>query len=492
MSDKSNNSITKHVVQGATALVAASLAWLGWRAMQQRLSAKENESKIAADALPPAVHLSPEAQIALAAEAEAWALTHGLVMGHSNIPGAMQHAPVTLLPSPFPKTAFSKVRNLTPDFNRLLDRVARDQAFLNDVLQDTAADDAFLRRLLDVYNRTRGDDCGSKFSLGIFRIDYMLDGKSLESKSGPQFLQVEMNTISAAFGCLSQRVSELHAYLNAVQLNGKLNADDMPKHQPLRQLPSALAAACTYHPASDGVVMMIVQPGERNSVDQRWLEYELWDASRIRMIRRTLADIEQRATLNARRDLEIDGHTIAVTYFRAGYTPDDYNSDREWQALERMERSRTIMCPSTAYHLAGTKKIQQTLSAPGVLEKFTDEATAKKMRRCFGMCTQRSLCVCVCVCVWKESIVLTFCYCLCFPCDLLVCTQSATQYSLMPSTELASTIEKAKAHPEDFVLKPQREGGGNNIWGNDIVEALDTFSPAKLSGFILMQKIHVC
>lgn len=34
-----------------------------------------------------------------------------------------------------------------------------------------------------------------------------------------------------------------------------------------------------------------------------------------------------------------------------------------------IERSMSIKCPSVSYHLAGTKKVQQVLSVPGVVER---------------------------------------------------------------------------------------------------------------------------
>ena len=47
-------------------------------------------------------------------------------------------------------------------------------------------------------------------------------------------------------------------------------------------------------------------------------------------------------------------------------------------------------------------------------------------------------------------------------------------------------------HPENFVLKPQREGGGNNLYGEQLrAKILKCGSEAgpKLAGFILMQRI---
>lgn len=35
-----------------------------------------------------------------------------------------------------------------------------------------------------------------------------------------------------------------------------------------------------------------------------------------------------------------------------------------------MERSMAVKCPDISTHLAGTKKVQQELARPGVLERF--------------------------------------------------------------------------------------------------------------------------
>lgn len=39
-------------------------------------------------------------------------------------------------------------------------------------------------------------------------------------------------------------------------------------------------------------------------------------------------------------------------------------------------------------------------------------------------------------------------------------------------------------------MKPQREGGGNNVYDAPLAEALQTWSREKLSGHILMQRIE--
>ncbi|XP_071022648.1 glutathione synthetase-like [Oncorhynchus clarkii lewisi] len=41
-----------------------------------------------------------------------------------------------------------------------------------------------------------------------------------------------------------------------------------------------------------------------------------------------------------------------------------------WEARLMMERSLAVKCPDISTHLAGTKKVQQELGRPGVLERF--------------------------------------------------------------------------------------------------------------------------
>jgi hypothetical protein len=62
----------------------------------------------------------------------------------------------------------------------------------------------------------------------------------------------------------------------------------------------------------------------------------------------------------------LDGFAVSVFYLRAGYTPDDYPSDAEWDARRLMERCNAVSCPSVAYQLVGAKKTQQDLAVPGM------------------------------------------------------------------------------------------------------------------------------
>ena len=41
-------------------------------------------------------------------------------------------------------------------------------------------------------------------------------------------------------------------------------------------------------------------------------------------------------------------------------------------------------------------------------------------------------------------------------------------FGLLKDEAGSVSVSRALEHPEKFVLKPQREGGGNNIYGEDI------------------------
>lgn len=198
-------------------------------------------------------------------------------------------------------------------------------------------------------------------------------------------------------------------------------------------------------------MLFVVQPNEANSIDQRWLEYNLWDHYDIRVLRRTLAEVNARGVLkdDAKRTLVIEGHEVAVAYFRSAYTPNDYPSETEWEGRTLLERSYAIKCPPIAYHLAGTKKVQQALAAPTVLRKFMSESEAALLETSF-----------------------------------------AGLYGLeKESAETEQTKNMAIANPNAFVLKPQREGGGNNLYGADVAVAMQTMTPTELESYILMSRI---
>ena len=62
----------------------------------------------------------------------------------------------------------------------------------------------------------------------------------------------------------------------------------------------------------------------------------------------------------------------------------------------------------------------------------------------------------------------------------------ADQSESQSQLQLQAVISDAVRHPAKYVMKPQREGGGNNYYGAAMTRALQTLTPHELSAFILM------
>ncbi|XP_006664070.1 glutathione synthetase, chloroplastic [Oryza brachyantha] len=402
----------------------------------------------AAEGMPPAA--GPEAVGEMVREATAWCALHGLVVGDradprsGTVPGVgLVHAPFSLLPTHLPVSCWRQACELAPIFNELVDRVSLDGDFLQDSLSKTKQVDDFTSRLLDIHRKMMEINKEENIRLGLHRSDYMLDSET------DSLLQIELNTISASFPGLGSLVSELHRSL--IDRYGNLfclDSKKVPENAASCRFAKALARAWDEFNVDSAVVMMIVQPEERNMYDQYWLAKHLKESHGITTIRKTLSEVEAEGHVLPDGTLVVDGRTVSVVYFRAGYTPNDYPSEAEWTARLLMEQSSAVKCPSISYHLVGTKKIQQELAKPNVLERFLEnKEEIAKIRKCF-----------------------------------------AGLWSLDDEEIVKSAIQK----PELFVLKPQREGGGNNIYGLDVRETLARLQKEggdALAAYILMQRI---
>lgn len=67
-----------------------------------------------------------------------------------------------------------------------------------------------------------------------------------------------------------------------------------------------------------------------------------------------------RLSIDENFDLILDNETkIELVYFRTGFNPEHYPTDKEWKARLLIERSNAVKAPSIALQLAITKKVQQ-------------------------------------------------------------------------------------------------------------------------------------
>ncbi|XP_063905796.1 glutathione synthetase-like isoform X2 [Zophobas morio] len=400
--------------------------------------------------LPSAIPLPlPEAELADVVEkSKDWALMHGAAMRSKTTfsEDSLNFAPFVLVPTAFPRKQFLKSIEIQPILNELMHKVAHSREFLTECLQETIKVDDFTGRLFNIYETVFNEGVTQRACLGLLRSDYMVHSAATDN-----IKQVEINTIASSFGGIATHISEYNRYV-LQELGHSDKLKNLPDNNALEGLCSGMIEAWKLYGNSNAVVLFIIEDVTYNICDQRFHEFKIREMDpQVKVIRRNLTEIGDRATLGAKKELIIDGFEVAVIYFRAGYEPGHYHSEKEWDARLLMERSLAIKSPTIHYHLAGTKKVQQVLARPGVLENFlSDPSQVERVRNIFtGL------------------------------------------YSLDFDEVGEQAIQMAIDDPERFVLKPQREGGGNNVYGLEVREAIKRMKDSEeRTAWILMERIH--
>ena len=166
------------------------------------------------------------------------------------------------------------------------------------------------------------------------------------------------------------------------------------------------------------------------------------------------------------KKLTVEGKEIGFVYYRTGYQADHYMiegsdqwDEQKWQTREMLECSLAIKCPSIDLHLATFKKFQQSFSDEALLREISgSDATTETLKQLFkGIWSLEDLC--------KEG------------------------------AEVNEVVERALENPHEFVLKPQKEGGGNNFFDEELKENLMRAKEANgqdaaLSTYLIMERIH--
>ena len=318
-----------------------------------------------------------------------------------------------------------------------------------------------------------------------------------DASKTPSLKQVEFNTISSSFGALACLVAHLHTHLasfptpqtslaypphllfnNSTEAASTFKSTGIPPpNHAVETLTASLAAAHTaYGPSKSETplplcILFLVQDNERNLFDQLTLSSQLFTHHKIPSFRLPTSKILAQtripsSTDNPKRPLiyvppaSPETYYEATTvYFRALYAPSEYNTPTSWAARHHLERSAAIKCPTILLQLAGSKKIQQVLTStsPDHLSRFLPTHPTQTL----------------------SSLRSTF----------------APQYSLSSTDSHASSaagleIALDENLAQNHVLKPQREGGGNNIYRHNIPPFLKSIPESDYKRYVLMELIH--
>ncbi|KAM6121468.1 LOW QUALITY PROTEIN: glutathione synthetase-like [Pterocles gutturalis] len=299
-------------------------------------------------------------QAAIRAAVDA-ALLAGVLMrteGEPNASEVVNYALFTLLLSAVP--LLNPAYAVQQDFNLLVDAISQNKEFLECTLSTIKVDD-FTARLFRIHKQVLEEGLAQSVFLGINRSDYIFDSGV---DGTPALKQIEINTIAASIGGLTSRTAAVHGHVLKV-LGKSKEASHLLPNNPSKGLALGIVKAWELYGPQSAVVMFLVEEVQRNIFGQ-CVEYELWNRN-IQVIRRQFRDVFEKGSVDDAKRL--DSQEVAVVYSREGYVPQNYDQ-QTWEAQLLLERSRAVKCPDIATQLAGTKKVQQELSWPRVLEKL--------------------------------------------------------------------------------------------------------------------------
>ncbi|KAK4893089.1 Glutathione synthetase [Elasticomyces elasticus] len=418
-------------------------------------------------------------QVYLLSNLKDWSIAHGLavrpiasyVSAETDPSGALATtAPVTLFPSLFPRVCFEQAKSVAQAYNELYSAIASDEEWLKQTVEELVDIDDFIAELWKLHLAVKQEGYVQPLNLGLFRSDYMVHTDPTNPQSGPCVKQVEFNTIASSFGGLSSHVSGLHKHLLAIDAYPEavasiINEKSLPESKSVPGLALGMAKAHeAYGPSTGGLptcVIFLVQDPERNVFDQRHVEYELNKTHGVRTFRLPFGRVLEDTKVDSDRKLiytpphaPSKQFEVTLVYFRAGYSPDEYHSQRDWDGRLQIERSAAIKCPSVLTQLAGTKKAQQVLATPHSphLKRFLpDDAQAAEVLKTFAPI---------------------------YPMDESEAGEEARKLALDPETAMR------------YVLKPQREGGGNNVYRRAIPGFLKDTPETHWPAHILMEMIE--
>lgn len=406
--------------------------------------------------------------------------------------------PVTAIPAPWPRKSMAVANYVSSLMSILLGLISQDKEWIIDCLKDGGVlkDDEYTQELAEIMLKTTDR---SPVEITLFRHDFMLHVPDqsqpiLDPEYGHVPIKnVEMNTMSVALSYLSDKTQAIHNRT----LNRLVHAGHWPDMN-LKENRYEGSGCCTYTSAISSALkeynirrssiarprisisLMVTEDRETNSIDQvglwRCLDTEFDDHPAI-PVQRTLCyllsafkegnlyeDVNGTLILKElNRDSCPVEKEICLVYWRVFYHPrhsDGPNKDILMKMRGFIEGTAAIKLPTLACQLAGTKEIQKRLVSRKVVERYLDLKLFKDDKS-----------------VQQRSI------------DLLISCM-ARQIDPLEDPKLFSEVISVER--KKWVLKPQREGGGNNLFDDAMVEKLKALKEEKVSGqtgYVLMELI---
>lgn len=367
-------------------------------------------------------------------EARLSAMRHGLAVRRQD-PNTnrsyFENLSITLFPSNVDRNNFNLAMDMQLPINAMMNNIGNDHNFVKTVLNDLLQVDEFTSKLYNIDRKIRKEGIAADHALGLFRSDYIIDKYNL-------LKQVEINAISVGFAGLAPSIEQFHRYtMKQFKNYTDTELDEaIPKNESLKNIAQALIDSHQIYGKSNSAILVVIEKNVINIMDQKAIEWKIRELSNdsIRIHRRAFHELDNHLFLGPNKELmlnivnnqnQVQETEISIVYFRTAYSPIDFEYENSWDIRLLIEQSRAIKCPSAAFQLAGVKKFQSVLNDETILKKYINVEYSHLMNN-----------------IWK------------------------TFMPFYPVND--ANLKLLDQKPLGFVLKPNREGGGNNYFGYDV------------------------
>lgn len=399
-----------------------------------------------------------------------------------------KHLPFSLLPAMIDIGNYENLCKISKYLHKFIDGMSRDVQFLIQTLKPILTNDVFLSRYIEIYERQlKLNEFNQPISMGIYRTDYM---QNADMKWG----QIEINVAGVGGFFAAQKMNDLrrwsiHRYAgiclpiynndNGKIINNHTNdcTNDMKEDGNTRIfLPNVTSFDCCVrtlataaklvHPLKP--LVMIIHPinTETGIIDQSAIDFELFNKYNVVCIRRSMRDLcKGRIKLDVEtKELIVDDvHRISCVFHHQNQTSyylksfENEGFDNCMNVIQIIEFSTAIK-QNMGYTLMGTKIIQALYSTfsldNNILYRYLEKSEAQLIQKyCFNV------------------------YCL----------------DVRLDKNASIVIADAQKNYNNYVLKPNRDGGGNNFFDEEVKIQIDKMlmneNANALSAYILMEKI---
>lgn len=178
------------------------------------------------------------------------------------------------------------------------------------------------------------------------------------------------------------------------------------------------------------VILMVFEGFRQNLYDEKDLENAFITAG-VKTVEADFNTMHSKLRVDEQGTLFYESEEVALVHYRAGYIPDHYLHETTWEARKTIELSRTVKLPNVGTQLINFKRAQLDLCSERVLDRYLPKEEAKLLLKHF-------------VPMWNFE----------------------------DEAEQEKLIGLCRASPKEYVLKPNLEAGGNNIYNEKILEVL--------------------